>query len=104
LKRILPAVGRTARALSDRQCTGLRHSALSKTVSSGENGHATLERFLENRLDQTMKLRIKLERQKIARGHQAGRAQVVQADQRTQRERDRGASKRAILRRELDDR
>ena len=51
-----------------------------------------------------MKLRIKLERQKIARGHQAGRAQVVQADQRSQRERDRGASERAVLRRELDDR
>ena len=51
-----------------------------------------------------MKLRIKLERQKIARGHQAGRAQVVLSDQRTQRERDRGASKRAVLRRELDDR
>ncbi len=51
-----------------------------------------------------MKLRIKLERQKIARGHGSSRAQVVQADQRTQRERDRGASKRAILRRELDER
>jgi hypothetical protein len=54
--------------------------------------------------DQAMKLRIKLERQKIARGHGANRAQVVQADQRTQRERDRGAQKRAILRRELEDR
>jgi hypothetical protein len=50
-----------------------------------------------------MKLRIKLERQKIARGHGSGRPQVVQSDQRTQRERDRGAQKRAVLRRELDD-
>jgi hypothetical protein len=51
-----------------------------------------------------MKLRIKLERQKRARGHGSSRAQVVQADQRTQRERDRGARKRAILRCELDER
>jgi RNA polymerase-interacting CarD/CdnL/TRCF family regulator len=51
-----------------------------------------------------MKLRIKLERQKIARGHGSSRAQVVQADQRTQRERDRGAQKRAILRRALEGR
>jgi hypothetical protein len=51
-----------------------------------------------------MKLRIKLERQKIARGHGSSRAQVIQADQRSQRERDRGAQKRAVLRRELDER
>jgi hypothetical protein len=51
-----------------------------------------------------MKMQIKLERQKIARGHGSNRAQVVQADQRTQRERDRGAQKRAVLRREIDER
>jgi hypothetical protein len=51
-----------------------------------------------------MKLQIKLERSKIPRGHGANRAQIVQADRRTGRERDRGAGKRAILRRELDDR
>jgi hypothetical protein len=51
-----------------------------------------------------MKLRIELECQKISRGHGSSRAQVVQADQRTQRERDRGASKRAVLRRELEER
>ena len=56
-----------------------------------------------------MKLQIKMNipkvnRQKIARGHQSGRAQVVQSDQRTQRERDRGAQKRSVLRRELEDR
>jgi hypothetical protein len=57
----------------------------------------------------TMKLRInieriKIDRQKIARGHASGRAQVVQSDQRTQRERDRGAQKRSVLSRELEDR
>jgi hypothetical protein len=56
-----------------------------------------------------MKLRIKIEqikidRQKIARGHASNRSQIVQADQRTQRERDRGAQKRTVLRRELEDR
>jgi hypothetical protein len=51
-----------------------------------------------------MKLRIEFERQKIARGHAKARAQLVQADQRTQRERDRGAQKRAVLRRELENR
>ena len=56
-----------------------------------------------------MKLRVKIDhqkiaRQKIARGHASGRAQLVQSDQRTQRERDRGAKKRSVLRRELEDR
>jgi hypothetical protein len=98
------SVGRNTRALSDPESGGLRHSALPRMGASCDHGHGFLERFPENRLDRTMKLRIKLERQKVVRGHQAGRAQVVQADQRSQRERDRGASKRAVLRRELDDR
>jgi predicted polyphosphate/ATP-dependent NAD kinase len=79
-----------------RRCPGPEQTAI-MVVTFSRNRSRTEE-------DQTMKLQIKLERQKIVRGHQAGRAQVVQADQRTQRERDRGASKRAVLRRELDDR
>jgi hypothetical protein len=108
--------------LSDPESNGLRHFAL---VLNNAICHHVPER-LESEIqdyslgphppghflrplppghkDTIMKLRIKLERQKIARGHGSSRAQVIQADQRSQRERDRGARKRAILRRELDER
>jgi RNA polymerase-interacting CarD/CdnL/TRCF family regulator len=71
---------------------------------SSQSAIMVLKTLFFSRSDGTtiMKLRIKIERQKIARGHGSNRSQIVQADQRTQRERDRGASKRAVLKRELD--
>jgi cytochrome c peroxidase len=99
--------------LSNTESTGLRHFALVPNNAICHHGpellgseiqDQSLEPLFLSGKDTIMKLRIKLERQKIARGHGSSRAQVVQADQRTQRERDRGARKRAILRRELDER
>lgn len=103
--------------LSDPQPNGLRHFALVQCKGICQHGldvlepeiqdhvsEMTLGNFLRATKDTIMKLRIKLERQKPVRGHGSSRAQVVQADQRTQRERDRGARKRAILGRELDER
>ena len=79
-------------------------ATFSGQLSLGNFLWATYQQRSVGSKDTIMKLRIKLERQKISRGHQVGRAEVVQADQRSQRERDRGARKRAILRRELDER
>jgi hypothetical protein len=106
-------VGRNTLTLSDSEFAGLRHFALVLNDGICHHGFEPLgpeiqddhlEQVFLSFKDTIMKLRIKLERQKIARGHGSSRAQVVQADQRTQRERDRGASKRAVLKRELDDR
>jgi hypothetical protein len=99
--------------LSDPESTGLRHFALVPNNATCHHGLELLgpeiqdqfpEQLSPGKKDTIMKMRIKLERQKTARGHGSSRAQVVQADQRSQRERDRGARKRAILKRELDER